>query len=70
MENFFQISTVLLDKIQIESKHKNGPTWSTTHVYGIQSPDSVEQWIHRSPFGPVESGGKVGSGGRKSAAVE
>jgi hypothetical protein len=30
--------------------------------------DSVKQWIHRSPFGPVESGGEAGPGGRKSAA--
>jgi hypothetical protein len=35
-------------------------------VFGL--PDSAEQWIYHSPFGPVESGGKeeIGSGGVKT----
>jgi hypothetical protein len=36
-------------------------------VFGL--PDLVEQWIHHSPFGSVESGGEAGPGGRKSAAA-
>jgi hypothetical protein len=36
-------------------------------VFGL--PDSAEQWIHCSPFRPIESGGKADPGGRKSAAV-
>jgi hypothetical protein len=35
MKKKFQISTILLNKIQIESKRKIGPT---THLYGIRSP--------------------------------
>jgi hypothetical protein len=56
-----------LDKIQIESKMKNGHTWLITHVYGIRSPESVEQWSRCSLFRPIESRGEVGSGGKKSA---
>jgi hypothetical protein len=33
-------------------------------VFGLS--DSTEQLIHHSPFGPVESGGEAGPGGRKS----
>jgi hypothetical protein len=36
-------------------------------VFGL--PDSVEQWSRRSPFGPVESGGKGGPGGKKSVTA-
>jgi hypothetical protein len=36
-------------------------------VFGL--PNSAEQWILRSPFGLVESGGVAGPGGGKSAAA-
>jgi hypothetical protein len=36
-------------------------------VFGL--PNSTEQWILRSPFGPVESGGEAGPGGGKSVVA-
>jgi hypothetical protein len=36
-------------------------------LFGL--PDSAEQWIHCSLFGPVESGGEAGPRGRKSVVA-
>jgi hypothetical protein len=35
-------------------------------VFGL--PNSAEQWIHRSPFGPVEGGAEGGPGESESQA--
>jgi hypothetical protein len=37
-------------------------------IFGL--PNSTEEWILRSPFGPVEREGEAGLGGPKSAAAE
>jgi hypothetical protein len=35
-------------------------------VFGLSN--LAEQWIHHSPFGPIESGGEASPRGRKSTA--
>jgi hypothetical protein len=67
VEKFFQISTILLDKIQIGSKSIKMSPLLMYMVFGL--PNSAEQWILRFPFGPVESVGEAGPGGGKSTAV-